>query len=171
MGSSKGAMRRPVASTNSPAVAVGSGALIFGAVAMWVRSGPVGLDAGILQALEAARSTRATEAVIAITNVGRGPVTATIVALVAAWLSIRAHWEEAAFLVIANLGSGILSLGLQEVFARPRPPLDVVTRITGPASFSFPSGHALSAMVLYTSLAMIATGLGLPRFSVRRAGG
>jgi undecaprenyl-diphosphatase len=144
-------------------VAVVGAALIFGAMAMWVRSGPVGLDAGILQALEAARSTRATEAVVAITTVGRGLVTAAIVVLVAVWLSVRGHRKEAAFLVVANLGSVILSLGLQDVFARPRPPLDVVTPITSPESFSFPSGHALSAMVLYTSLAMIAAGLGLPR--------
>jgi undecaprenyl-diphosphatase len=144
-------------------VAVVGAALIFGAMAMWVRSGPVGLDAGILQTLEAARSTRATEAVVAITTVGRGPVTAAIVVLVAVWLLVRGYRKEAAFLVVANLGSVILSLGLQEVFTRPRPPLDVVTRITDPESFSFPSGHALSAMVLYTSLAMIAAGLGLPR--------
>ena len=81
----------------------------------------------------------------------------------AVWLSVRGYRKEAAFLVVANLGSGILSLGLKDAFARPRPPLDVVTRITSPESFSFPSGHALSAMVLYTSLAMMAAGLGLPR--------
>jgi len=146
-----------------PAVGVVGAALIFGAMAMWVRFGPVGLDAGILQALEAARSTRATETVVAITTFGRGPVTAAIIALVAAWLLVRGYGKEAAFLVIANLGSGILTLGLKKVFARPRPPLDVVTRITDPEGFSFPSGHALSAMVLYTSLATMAAGLGLPR--------
>jgi len=146
-----------------PALVVVGAALIFGVTAMWVRAGPVGPDAGTLQALEAARSPLATATAVAITKVGRGPVSIAIVFLVVAGLLVRGYWREASLLVVANLGSLVLDRSVKAIFARPRPPLDLVTRITDPQSFSFPSGHALSAMVLYTSLAMVAARLGQPR--------
>jgi len=146
-----------------PALVVFGAGLVFGVTAMWVGPGPVGPDASTLQALEAARSPLTTATVVAITNVGRGPVSIAIVFLVAAGLLVRGCWKEASLLVVANLGSLALDRGVKAMFARPRPPLDLVTRITDPQGFSFPSGHALSAMVLYTSLAMVAGGLGLPR--------
>jgi undecaprenyl-diphosphatase len=134
--------------------------LIFGVMAMSVRPGPVGPDATILQALEAARAPHATEVMVAITTTGRGPVTAAFVLLLATWLLVRGFRTKAVFLLVANLGSAVLSQSAKAMFSRPRPSFDVATRITGPDSFSFPSGHALSAMVLYTSLAMVAGGLG-----------
>ncbi len=134
--------------------------LIFGVTAMWVRPGPVGPDATISQALEAARAPHVRDVMIAITTIGRGPITAALVLLLATWLLVRGSRTKAVFLLVANLGSAVLNPSAKAMFARPRPSVDVVTRITSPDSFSFPSGHALSAMVLYTSLAMVAGGLG-----------
>lgn len=136
---------------------------MFGITATWVWAGPVGPDARMLQAFEAARSPRATEVMIAITTAGKGLITAAFTIVLAIWLFVRGHRREGAFLLVANLGSVVLDWGVKAIFARPRPPLDLVTRITSPESFSFPSGHALSAMVFYTSLALMAAGLGLPR--------
>jgi len=73
---------------------------------------------------------------------------------------VRGFRTEAVLLLVANLGSAALSPLAKLMSSRPRPSLEVAARITSPDSFSFPSGHALSAMVLYTSLAMVAAGLG-----------
>lgn len=146
-----------------PALVVVGTALIFAVAAMCVGPVPIESDVTTLQALESARSPPATDVMIAITNLGMGPITAAFVILVATWLLVRRHAKEAGFLLVANLGGRLLDLGVTAMFARPRPPLDVVTRITDPHSYSFPSGHALSAMVLYTSLAMMAAALDVPR--------
>jgi len=146
-----------------PALIVVAAILIFAVTAIWVGPGPIGLDAKMLQALELVRSPHVTEVMLAITAVGKGSITIVFTILVAAWLSIRGHWKEAAFLFVVNLGSAILTPSFKAMFARPRPPIEVVTPITNPDSFSFPSGHALSAMVFYTSLALIAAQLGRPR--------
>lgn len=146
-----------------PALIVVVAISMFGITATWVWAGPVGPDARMLQAFEAARSPRATEVMIAITTAGKGLITAAFTIVLAIWLFVRGHRREGAFLLVANLGSVVLDWGVKAIFARPRPPLDLVTRITSPESFSFPSGHALSAMVFYTSLALMAAGLGLPR--------
>lgn len=143
-----------------PVLIISVATLIFGVTAIWVRPGPVGPDATILQALEAARAPHITELMVAITTIGRGPVTAAFVFLLATWLLVRGFRTQAIFLLVANLGSAALSPSAKAMFSRPRPSLDAATRIIGPDSFSFPSGHALSAMVLYTSLAMVAGGLG-----------
>jgi undecaprenyl-diphosphatase len=143
-----------------PTLVIPIATLIFGIMAIWVRPGPIGPDATILQALEAARTPHVTELMLAITSIGRGTITAAFVLLSAAWLLVRGFRAEALFLAVANLGSGVLSPSTKGMFSRPRPLLEMATRVTSPESFSFPSGHALSAMVLYTSLAMVAAGLG-----------
>lgn len=143
-----------------PVLIIPIATLIFGVMAMWVRPGPVGPDATILQALESAREPHVTAVMTAITTIGRGPITAAFIILLVTWLLVRGFRTEAAFLLVANLGSGVLSPGVKAMFSRARPSVDVATRITSPDSFSFPSGHALSAMVLYTSLAMVAGSLG-----------
>ena len=143
-----------------PVWVVSVATLSFGVMAMWVRPGPVGPDATILQALEAARAPHLTELMIAITTTGWGPITAALTLLAATWLLGQGSRTEAVFLLVANLGSAVLNTSAKAIFSRARPPLEMSTRITSLDSFSFPSGHALSAMVLYTSLAMVAAGLG-----------
>ena len=133
---------------------------MFAVTAMWVRAGPIESDMWVLQVFEGARSPHTTEAMIGITNIGRGTITAAFAIGLTAWLWFRGHRNEAIFLLVANLGSGVLDWSAKAIFARPRPPLDLVTRITNPESFSFPSGHALSAMVLYTSVALVTARLG-----------
>lgn len=59
------------------------------------------------------------------------------------WLAVR--------VVAASGGGGLVSRGLKEVFARERPGADLVEA----AGWSFPSGHALGAMVFYGFLASL----------------
>ena len=140
---------------------------IFVLLASGLQRGPVGEDATTLQALELARGGALTELMVAITTFGRGPVTAVIVLALGLFLVVRGHRKEAAFVVLANIGSAILSPAFKAWFQRPRPGSELVASVTNPGGFSFPSGHALSAMVLYASVAIVAGRLGPP--TLRRA--
>ena len=143
-----------------PAAIVVVGLIVFGAIAAFVAPGPMGPDAEYLQAVEGARTDRWTDVMLAITNFGKGPVTAFLVLILVIAIGIQRAAAEAAFLLVANLGSWILSPIVKSIFARPRPQPDVVSAITHPQSFAFPSGHSLIAMVFYTSLVLVALQLG-----------
>lgn len=62
--------------------------------------------------------------------------------------------QDALHLVLAASGSGILTSALKHGFERPRP--TVIPRLVDAAGFSFPSGHSLTAAVMYLTLAIIA---------------
>ena len=139
--------------------------IIFIATALQIGPNPGPIDVGILRALESARTPTWDWLMLLITFIGKGEFTTVGVALLVFWLwLVRGHGREAAFLAIANIGSSILNPTFKRLFARVRPPDEVVVSITDPTSFAFPSGHALSAMVLYTSLALVVSRLA-PRFS------
>ncbi|MGB5809710.1 MAG: phosphatase PAP2 family protein [Polyangiales bacterium] len=128
---------------------------LFVATASQVEAGPIGPDAAVLQYFESARTPALTRVMLAVTWLGNSGPTIGLTLLVAAWLFFRGRTIDAWFVVIANVGSAVLSVSVKGAFARPRPPMDLVTQVTAQGGFSFPSGHALNVMVLYTSLAMV----------------
>ena len=68
-----------------------------------------------------------------------------IVALLAMWLVIRGAWRLAAWAVVTMTAAGFLVTGVKALVARPRPVLpDPIAHAPGA---SFPSGHALGAVV------------------------
>lgn len=142
-----------------PIAIVGLGLGLFGLIAAFVTPGPIGPDAEHLQLLERARTDTWTRVMIAITDFGGGLVTAALVLALVVAIGIKRATAEAVFLLVANAGGWILSSIFKSLFERPRPPPDVVSAITHPQSYAFPSGHSLSAMVFYTSLVMVASGL------------
>ena len=81
--------------------------------------------------------------------IGAGVV--TVVAVVVLWRASRR--ADALFLAAAVVGITVLVAGpegrLRARAARPRP------RVALPHSYSFPSGHAATAVVLYGALAML----------------
>jgi membrane-associated phospholipid phosphatase len=78
------------------------------------------------------------------------------------WLWWKQKHTEAQLFVIASLGALILNVGLKLFFAKPRPTL--WTYLITEKSFSFPSGHALGAMVIYGFLAYLLASQ-FPKFS------
>jgi len=74
-----------------------------------------------------------------------GVVLVALLSLVA-----RRPWR-AVRVVAASGGGGLVSRGLKEVFARERPGVDLVEA----AGWSFPSGHAVGAMIFYGLLASL----------------
>lgn len=74
------------------------------------------------------------------------------------------HWWSVALLGISLAGSRVLSGALKAAYDRPRPGPDVEIHLLGwsfdyPRSASFPSGHALTAVVIYGTLAYLAARL------------
>ena len=81
--------------------------------------------------------------------IGTGVVTA--VALVVLWRADRR--ADALFLAGAVVGITVLVAVLKSVYERARP--DLGTVIPLPHSYSFPSGHAATAVVLYGALGLL----------------
>ena len=82
--------------------------------------------------------------------IGAGVVTA--VALVVLWRADRR--ADAVFLAAAVVGITVLVPILKAVYERARP--DLGSRSPLPHSYSFPSGHAATAVVLYGALGLLA---------------
>ena len=148
-----------------PSIAAAAATIVFLAVAYEVEPGPIGVDAPILREVESARTDAGNRIMVAITNFGASAGTTTIVLLTTAALLWSRHWREASFVIVANVGGLVLIRALKAWFARPRPSAEVVMSITHPHSLSFPSGHALSAMVLYGSLVLATVAIGNVRLT------
>jgi undecaprenyl-diphosphatase len=97
---------------------------------------------------------------VAVTTFGSGPVTALMVTALCIWLLARGQQREALFLAAANLGSAIGNAALKATFERQRPPAEIVRSLADLQSFSFPSGHAMNAMVFYASISIVGMRLG-----------
>lgn len=90
---------------------------------------------------------------IAITHVGSWPSLFVLVVAVSFWLLRHGDRWTPAILVASALVAQLANVVLKHMFARPRPTLFEVIPL--PASFSFPSGHAMSATVLLGSVAAV----------------
>ena len=76
-----------------------------------------------------------------------------VLTLLAAFLFFYFHLHRAAtFLVVIMVGAAILDLSLKHAFHRTRP---IPYFGMAPASYSFPSGHALGSLCFYSALAII----------------
>jgi membrane-associated phospholipid phosphatase len=90
---------------------------------------------------------------LSITHIGDPEVASCGIGASLIWLWWKHRRAEAKMFAIAVLGAVILNQGLKLFFAKPRPTLwpHLITE----TSFSFPSGHALGALVAYGFLAYI----------------
>lgn len=90
---------------------------------------------------------------LSLTRFGDPEVVVVIVISSLGWLLWRRQRSTAQILVIACAGALVLNQGLKLTFNRPRPLL--WPRLITETSYSFPSGHALGAVVLYGFLAYL----------------
>jgi undecaprenyl-diphosphatase len=138
----------------------------FAALAEAVTGGETAaVDRDILLWLNARASPELDNFALNVTALGSGVVVGLIVALASMYLWGSRHRYSAVFLWVALAGSWILSSTLKAAFDRPRP--DVFEWRT-PTAFqaSFPSGHSITAMVGYATLAYLVARL-LPQRSLR----
>ncbi len=81
-----------------------------------------------------------------------------ITVIFAALFLLRGRFAEAAVVVLTLIPRGLRQL-LAPVIARPRPSADLLQVREHASGYSFPSGHATGAMVLYGALLVLSTAL------------
>jgi undecaprenyl-diphosphatase len=98
---------------------------------------------------------------LGLTRLGDGETLLMITLASLAFLAWKQRKREASFLAAATSGTLLLSVLLKLAFQRPRPGPDLLYLVTTPASFSFPSGHALGSTGVLLSLVIVARALGV----------
>jgi undecaprenyl-diphosphatase len=96
-------------------------------------------------------------AMLEITALGTTTVVMMIVCVAALFLTLTRHKYSALLLLVATSGGSLLDLVLKLRFDRPRP--HVFTWGTHAVMSSFPSGHAMSATIVYSTVAYLAARL------------
>ena len=135
------------------AIALGA-TFIFLAIADELREGDLDhIDTQIAIAVHQRQSPVLDIIMILFTKIGTGPMLFATSAAVAYW-SYRRGRRSYMLVVVANLVVAIVvNPILKQIFARARPTLfEVLKR---PDTYSFPSGHSMSAMVIYGGLAAV----------------
>jgi undecaprenyl-diphosphatase len=93
----------------------------------------------------------------AVTHLGDPLVVTLLVGVAALVCWFLGRRRDAVYLVAVRLVVVVLGYGLKEAVGRARPSLPQPVAHAG--GYSFPSGHALGAAALYTSLAVVASGV------------
>lgn len=105
------------------------------------------LDMAVLHWVEAHRAPLATEVMLLFTFLGNGLLEVPL-ALLAAWALWRLNRPLCARrYVLAALSAEVLYLVLKPTFQRERP--QVIERLADAGWYSYPSGHAMLAPVIY----------------------
>lgn len=88
-----------------------------------------------------------------ITALGGSTVLAPLVIAIAGFLLLRRAAGMALVVTVATVGAALLGWALKGAFDRPRP--DLVPHVTEASLAAFPSGHALSSIAVYLTLAAL----------------
>lgn len=130
----------------------------FVAIADEMREGEVdAIDTRIALAVHRLGTPILDYVMIAFTEIGRGIGHFVAITAVSVWAIKRKRGTYVVVLVATTIAAVILNPLLKEAFSRARPTLfEVIKR---PDSYSFPSGHAMSAMAIYGGVAAVAIAL------------
>jgi len=80
-----------------------------------------------------------------------------------AYLAIRKHWADVSYLLISSLGGGLIDTIVKRFVDRPRPNVGRPCnfRTFSGEGWSFPSGHAMTSVIVYGALlTIVLPGLG-----------
>ena len=139
------------------------GALILSVLALWglseltegvMEGETLRVDEAALRWLATFATDRRDVRALEITSLGSGTVVLAISVLSAGLLALLKRRYYAFLVVVAVTGGWILSPILKALFGRDRPQV-VEWRVPHAGQASFPSGHAMMAMVLYAVLAYV----------------
>ena len=131
-----------------------AGTIGFAALAEIVREGYTQhFDTAVLRWLGAHHTPTLTTIMTEVTPLGTGVVVLTVVGITTAFLWHTEHKHSARMLLAATAGNILLNNVLKLFFDRARP--SVFEWGTHAASSSFPSGHAMSATVVYGTVAYL----------------
>src|SRR5512133_16123 len=130
------------------------GTVGFAALAEVVREGYTQqFDTAVLRWLGAHHTPTLTTIMTEVTPLGTGVVVLTVVGITTAFLWHTEHKHSARMLLAATAGNILLNNFLKLFFDRQRP--SIFEWGTHAASSSFPSGHAMSATVVYGTVAYL----------------
>lgn len=134
------------------------GTAIFVMLASHVRSGSTqAFDDSMIRWMGAHHSPGLDAVMLEVTALGTGTVVMMVVAVAALFLVLTQHKYSAILLFASTFGGTVLIGVLKLGFNRPRPSLFVPAVHT--VSSSFPSGHAMSAAIVYSTVAYLAARL------------
>jgi len=163
------ALRKSASRANTLRTAVGvvilAGALVaiagtwaFATIADEVMEGSTqAFDEAVLTWIGSNRPPWVEAAMLEITFLGTGLVAMVLVGVAALFLWLTQHRYSAALLLVSTGGGLLLNSILKAGFSRPRP--QIFTWGTHALTSSFPSGHAMSAAVVYGTVAYLAARL------------
>lgn len=136
-----------------------AGVMLFARLAGSVREGATqAFDDAVMRWVGANPLRETFEPVmVEITMLGTGSVVMTVVAVSGLFLWLTRHRYSAALLLVATFTGLILNNLLKMGFDRPRPQL--FEWGTHAMTSSFPSGHAMSAAIVYVTVAYLAARL------------
>jgi undecaprenyl-diphosphatase len=136
--------------------AIGVGAFI--SLASHVESGKTqAFDDAVIRWMGAHHTSALDAIALEVTALGTGTVVMMIVAVAALFLALTSH-KYSAMLLLASTAGGIVLNGVLKIgFNRPRPEIFLPEVHT--VSSSFPSGHAMSAAIVYSTVAYLAARL------------
>ena len=130
----------------------------FARIAELVRSGYTQpFDESVLRWMERHQTPLIERLMVEVTMLGTWIVVLSIVSIAALFLWLTRHKYSATLLLVATAGGIGLNNILKVGFSRPRP--QVFEWGTTASSSSFPSGHAMSATVVYMTVAYLAARL------------
>lgn len=139
-------------------VVAGIGTWIFSEIAETVMAGRTqAFDEAALRWISVRHTSLLDGVMLEITTLGTGTVVMMVVCVAALFLTLTRHKYSALLLIVATAGGLLLDLILKLRIDRPRP--HVFTWMTQAVGSSFPSGHAMSATVAYTTVAYLAARL------------
>ena len=119
--------------------------------------GTQAFDDAILRWMGARRDPRLDAVMLEITSLGTASVVTMVVGVAALFLWLNQHKHSAILLFVSTIGGVILNNLLKLGFSRPRP--DIIPWEAKATFYSFPSGHAMSATVVYSTVAYLAARL------------
>jgi len=136
------------------AVVAVAGTLAFAELGEHIRKGSTQqFDVAVLQWIGARHTPFLTSLMTEITPLGTGAVVLVMIGVTAAFLWHTEHKHSARMLLAATAGNILLNNVLKLFFDRERP--SIFEWGTHAASSSFPSGHAMSATVVYGTVAYL----------------
>ncbi len=134
------------------------GTWAFSEIAETVRAGSTQpVDESIMRWIAQHQNPNVQSVMLEITALGTGTVVTMIVLVAGLFLWLNRHKHSAILLVAATLGGLVLDNLLKIGFNRPRP--QVFKWGTYAMSSSFPSGHAMSSVIVYGTVAYLAARL------------
>jgi membrane-associated phospholipid phosphatase len=89
-----------------------------------------------------------------VTHAGSPPALTAMVIAVALFLLFHRRWQLVVYLVFTTAIGGLLIRALKAFFARERP--DLTEAMVSASGYAFPSGHAMSSTIVFTTLAWVA---------------